>query len=204
VAGVTDPKCWEREDLLSAYLDGELVSGELDEVVRHLEWCHDCLMVFHAVKEARAVVRTLPLLDPPPPVAAIQHAGDGLSAYLDGDLDSGEAATVTAHVGECGECRNELHELDAARTAIRALPRLELPTELITASSDVRPKSIRRNVAITAAAALAAATLGLALFRPEPVAPLDLNNLATRHDARVSVESGFSVIPASVSTGDAP
>ncbi len=203
MAGVTDGMCWGREDLLSAYLDGELVSDELAEVVAHLEACSECVVTFRAVKVARAAVRTLPMLDPPGALLFAYHPGDALSAYLDGELDTAEVDVVTRHLGECAACRDQLHELDGARIAIRALPRLDAPVEVSAAERSSRARHVRRSVAVMAAAVVAA-TLGFTMMRSEPVAPLDLDNLVTRHNARVSVESSFSVIPASVSAGSTP
>lgn len=196
--------CWDREDLLSAYLDGELRAGELEEVVGHLDACENCLSTFHAMKEARAAIRLLPLLDPPSPDLGGYHFGDRLSAYLDGELATTETEAVTIHVSACSECRDELQELDAARTAVRALPRLEVTVDLNEQPDVGYRRSLRRTVLLVAAAAVAAATLGFSMMQDDTVTPLDLDNLATRHNARVSVDPGFSVIPASISPSGTP
>ncbi len=200
MAGVSGRSCWDREDLLSAYLDGELGYGELDEVVAHLESCAECLGSFHAVKEARAALRLLPPVEPPRSMFTPYHLSDRLSAYLDGELDTAEVDVVTHHLGQCRDCRMELQGLDGARTAIRALPRLELPQEVGAEVVEPRRRPMRRTAALVVAA-VATAAVGLTMLRTEPVTPLDLDQLATRHNARLSVEAGFSVIPASVSTG---
>jgi anti-sigma factor RsiW len=143
------------------------------------------------------------MLDPPGGAVAGFHLGDSLSAYLDGELDTSSVSNVTHHLAACGACRDQLQELDAARTAIRALPRLDLPIDVGTGTAGFSPHRLRRPIAIAVAAAVTA-TLGISMMRSEPVAPLDLDNLATRHNARVSVESSFSVIPASLTTGSTP
>lgn len=200
MADVSSSICDGREALFSAYLDGELLPGELERVVTHLDSCERCVAAFHAVKVARTAVRLLPVLEPPPELLA-DHFGEDLSAYLDGELGSGEVVALTEHLSGCAECRRRLHELDAARTAVRALPTLEMPDDA-AASAGVRRRShLRRRLAAVAAAAVLALTLGLAMTRSETVPALDLEELATRHQARFSVEAGFSVIPASVSGG---
>ena len=52
-------------ELLSAYLDGELRDGELEIVVSHLNDCLECIAEFHDLKEARAAVRMMPMLQVP-------------------------------------------------------------------------------------------------------------------------------------------
>ncbi len=194
--------CAAVEELLSAYLDGELRGDEPDLVARHLESCCGCGGVLEAVREARAAVRTLPMLDVPAMLLPAVHAGDHLSAYLDGELDAARAESVAAHLAECSGCRDELLQLDRARTAIRALPRLEVPGSLVADRIDATPqRRVRRRTVLAVAGAAAAAVVVFAIAGPEPVAPLDLDSLATQHSARVSVESGFSVIPAAFPTG---
>jgi anti-sigma factor RsiW len=183
--------------LLSAYLDGELSEKELARLVEHLESCAECVREFHEVKEARAALRTLPLLELPGSLVPPVHPGDRLSAYLDGELDTAETAVVTDHLRDCGDCRSELHELDAARTAIRSLPGLDVP-ERPPAAGPASSTSRRRAATLVAVGAVAAAALAFALLTPDRVAPLDLDQLATRHHARVSVEPGVSVLPASL------
>ncbi len=205
-----------NEPLISAYLDGALGPGELDVIVGHLETCPACLEMFHAIKAVRAAVRTLPGLDPPDelvdlvgvgawaaaPVRRVAaHPGAELSAYLDGELSTPEAATVTAHLATCSACRSELQELDAARTAIRALPRLEAPDVAFpvrVASAD--GASVRRRLRLrylASAAAVAAALLALGVLGGgDQPSTVDIDRLVDHHKARQSVEAGFGVIPA--------
>lgn len=197
--------CTAVEGLLSAYLDGELRGNEPAVVAHHLESCPECVGVLEAVREARAAVRALPMLDVPALVAPAVHAGDGLSAYLDGELDAAAADSVAAHLAGCSVCREELQQLDGARTAVRALPRLDAPAALVTdRTGAARHGRLRRRAALVVAGAAAAAVVAFAVSGPEHVAPLDLDSLATQHSARISVESGFSVIPATFPTGGGP
>ena len=59
---------------LSAYLDGELSPDDADAVQRELESSAEARAEFERVREARDMVRALPLLEPPPEVAALFRA----------------------------------------------------------------------------------------------------------------------------------
>lgn len=204
------------DELLSAYLDGELRPGELDQVVEHLGDCLDCILEFRRLKEARAAVRLLPRLEVPEHLVPSVHYGPELSAYLDGELPTQEHAVVVPHLGHCADCRGELHELDAARMAVRSLPRVEPPDLLdipdlldvpglryVKDHRDVASLGVRRwRVASWAAGAAAAAALAIAVTSSSaPVPQLDLDTLDERHAARTSVDPGFSVIPAVFPSG---
>jgi anti-sigma factor RsiW len=199
--------CWEGEDLLSAYFDGELNPDELAAVVTHLDGCEPCIASFHRVKEARAALRLLPQLAPPEGVITGLHPNEDLSAYLDGELTSTETRAITEHLGCCTECRNELLDLDAARAAVRALPRIDVGNTMVGGSElDLDRRWRRRRRAATLAAAGMAAVLALAFALAGGAGStlIDRDSLLTRHSARTSVESGFSVIPASLSPGGTP
>ena len=201
MAPVSD--CREGEELLSAYLDGELDVAELDAVVAHLTSCEGCIAAFHRLKQARTALRLLPVVEPPPEVMPALHPSDALSAFLDGELTVVDTDAVAAHVAGCGECRIELQDLDAARTAVRALPRLELPAALAPPIGPGRAHRMRRLALAAAGAAAAVATVAVLVGGPD-AAQVDRDSLATRHSARTSVESGFSVIPALLSPDGAP
>jgi hypothetical protein len=57
-------------------------------------------------------------------------SGEKLSAWLDGDLSAGEAATVRAHAASCGRCSAALAELAALVSAAGQLDSLEVPPTL--------------------------------------------------------------------------
>ena len=186
-------------ELMSAYLDGELQPGELEHVVDHLGDCSDCILEFRHLKEARAAVRTLPRLEVPERLLPSFHFGPELSAYLDGELPTKDHTLVFAHLQACDECRDELHELDAARTAIRSLPGLEPPVLLDVHRDhhESRRHGRRGRVVALAAGAAAAAVIAVGVVgdsTPEPT--IDLDSFTNQHVARASVEAGFTVIPA--------
>jgi hypothetical protein len=55
------------------------------------------------------------------------HAGDALSALLDGELDVAEADAIRSHLMECADCAAELDGVRAARRLLRSLPAVEPP-----------------------------------------------------------------------------
>jgi anti-sigma factor RsiW len=189
VAGMND----HLGDLLSAYLDGALDPDELGRIADHLDGCAGCIAEFRAVQQGRSAVRMLPWLVMPEGLEP--HAGDLLSAYLDGEAAEVEGEYLSRHLASCPGCRDELYELDAARTAVRALPTLEY----FPGRRMVHPAPVRRRVAAVAgwAAGIAAAavvTLGVVTSGESPQ-PIDLDAIASRHAARVSVDSGLPVVP---------
>ena len=55
-------------DLLSAFLDDELVPTERAAAESHLAECVDCRGELSVAEESRQLVRSLPMLEPPPEV----------------------------------------------------------------------------------------------------------------------------------------
>ena len=53
------------------------------------------------------------------------------SAYLDGELAPGELETVAEHLAGCTDCIAAFHDLKAVRSAVRTLPKLEVPERLL-------------------------------------------------------------------------
>lgn len=52
-------------ELISAYLDGELHGGELDELLSHLAGCGRCSADMEEMQRVRTAVRSLPVLELP-------------------------------------------------------------------------------------------------------------------------------------------
>ncbi len=183
-------------ELLSAYLDGELRAGELEVVVEHLADCLECVAEFHDLKEARAAVRMMPMLQVPDKALPAAHYGPELSAFLDGELSPQEQAAIVKHLESCTECLLELQDLDASRTAIRSLPGIE-PAEPIAARLPVRAQrtSLKR-LAVAAAGFIAAAVIAVNMISAGPPAtPVDLDQFADQHNVRLSVEDGVTGVP---------
>ncbi len=207
MAGVKSVPGCETVELISAYMDGQLQPGELDVVVEHLGQCEQCIAEFHQIKEIRAALRTLPFLEMPERLLPDTHLGEQLSAYLDGQLTTSEHDFVLDHLDFCTDCRLELHELDAARTAIRSLPGLEPPEFLAVHRERIeRERWTRRRVFAAGVGVAAAAAFVVATFGPstQPGGDLDINPLLDQHQARVSVENGINFVPAFSPGGGGP
>ena len=103
------------------------------------------------------------------------RAGQLLSAYLDGELLSREAAAVQEHLMECPACREEYERLRITKGLLGALPVADPPAEFWTAvraprSEGVGPRFSRlpsvllRRSVWAAAAALVIVLLALIPF----------------------------------------
>ena len=185
------------DDLLSGYIDGALTPEELVEVAAHLEECLVCVAELRELQAVKRAVRTLPLLQLPERVLDDVHVGEALSAYLDGQLDTSEQSLVVDHLERCDRCRDELHDVDAARTAVRSLPVLDPPVPLLPEiRRDGAGHPVRKVVGWAAGIAAAAAlVVGVTVNRPAPE-PIDLTSFGERHLARQSVTEGIQVVPA--------
>lgn len=174
--------------LLSCYLDGELTRDELTEVVAALEGNVEAIAEFRRLKEARKVMRTLPILHMPLELIPGGHLGEQLSAYLDGELVTAEIPVVSSHLDGCPDCRRELADLDRSRTAVRALPGVE-PPEFLTPRIEERRSRRGLKTAVAVAAGAAAVSLAFAvtpLGDGEEPAAVSITELESRHTARAS------------------
>jgi anti-sigma factor RsiW len=61
-----------------------------------------------------------------------RHPDDRLSAFLDDELDEGDAIEVARHVAGCGSCQDELDALRVTRDALRQLPTVPPPSSLLS------------------------------------------------------------------------
>jgi hypothetical protein len=106
-----------------------------------------------------------------------EHAGDALSALVDGELDAAEADAVRAHVGACTDCAEELEVVRRSRRVVRLLPAVDVPGDVTTRLLALDQGDGRRTVVpvaaqrrrLAAAVAVAASVAALALVgAPEP------------------------------------
>ena len=196
MAGV-DPLASGRQELLSAFLDGELSAKEAELVNELLAGDDEAMGEFRDLQQVRRALRMLPELEVPGWLLPDGHLGELLSAYLDGELSAAEQRRVSDHIVSCARCRGELHDLDRARIAIRSLPGVD------TGQLDqvpALPSPRRSRLVVAGSIGIAAA---VALFfalslggQPEPAFSLD--DLGNHHIARASAEPGFAVFPPAI------
>lgn len=128
------------------------------------------------------------------------HRGEMLSAYLDGELTSGEELRLLEHLESCDVCAAELAQLHEARSLLRSLPTLEVPRGLIPAAErtegNVVPFRRRPRVWVATAAAVLVFLIGLAtVLAPTPGAiEVPLDDLSNQFRARESLERTFDPI----------
>jgi anti-sigma factor RsiW len=122
----------------------------------------------------------------------MSHAGDLISAYLDGELSRPEIDQLRTHLESCGRCASEIQEIQAVRSAVRSLPMLELPAGLVPeADAEVIP--LRRNKGFWVGAAAAAVALVIAIAAlVTPSSPsIAIDELNSRYGARASLDPAF-------------
>jgi anti-sigma factor RsiW len=113
-----------------------------------------------------------------PDIPSCADVLERLEAWIDGDLEEGEAAAVEAHVDLCETCRAERRLAETVIAELRALPEFDVPETVLEAvHSKIRPTpgerlhtffevSTFRPVAV--AAAVAAVVLAVMVFSPSP------------------------------------
>lgn len=136
----------------------------------------------------------------------MRHAGENISAYLDGEMRADEVRRFLEHLAGCGRCSAEVTALQGVRSAVRSLPMIELPRGLVPEADSV-PTPLRRNRGLIAAvaAAVVAAVIGIAALVTPPPESISLEDLNSRFGARVSLDPAFGpakvVVPEIVESG---
>jgi anti-sigma factor RsiW len=131
----------------------------------------------------------------------MNHAGELLSAYLDGELARSEIDQLQAHLATCGKCAAELQEMQAVRSAVRSLPLLELPSGLIPeVGAEVVPLRRNKGFWVGAAAAAVALVIAIAALVTPSTPSVALEELNSRYGARASLDPAFG--PAKVVVPD--
>ena len=67
------------------------------------------------------------------------HLGEVVSGYLDGELTPLERRRAESHLAGCDLCRDELTDMMFVRARLRALPMLELPSQVTSPAPGVAP-----------------------------------------------------------------
>ena len=121
----------------------------------------------------------------------MRHAGESISAYLDGELSGSELTGFLQHLGECGFCSDELLETQEVRAAVRSLPLIEIAPGLVPASDDVVPITRNRGFWISTAAAVVIVIIAVAALITSAPATISADELNARFAARVSLDPAF-------------
>lgn len=122
----------------------------------------------------------------------MNHPGELISAYLDGELSRPEIVQLLAHLDGCGRCAAELQEMQTVRSAVRSLPLLELPAGLIPeADADVVPLHRNKGFLVGAAAAVVALVIAIAALVTPAAGTVSLEELNSRYGARASLDPAF-------------
>ena len=131
----------------------------------------------------------------------MSHAGELISAYLDGELARSEIYQLQAHLANCGKCAAEMQEMQSVRSAVRSLPLLELSPGLIPeADAEVVPLRRNKGFLVGAAAAAVALIIAIAAIVTPSTPSVTLEELNSRYGARASLDPAFG--PAKVVVPD--
>jgi anti-sigma factor RsiW len=131
----------------------------------------------------------------------MNHPGELIGAYLDGELARHEIDQLLAHLDGCGRCASELQQVQLVRSAVRSLPLLELPAGLIPeADAELVPLHRNRGFLVGVAAAVVALVIAIAALVTPSAATVSLEELNSRYGARASLDPAFG--PAKVVVPD--
>ncbi len=127
----------------------------------------------------------------------MNHPGELLSAFLDGEVTEEERSRVAHHLAGCEPCREELSDLNSSRTAVRSLLLLELPAGLVPPEDDgVEVPILARRPPVwiaAAAAAILALFVGIAtILAPPTTLEVRLDQLSDQYGARTSLEPAIT------------
>ena len=131
----------------------------------------------------------------------MSHAGELISAFLDGELARHEIDQLQGHLSTCGKCAAEMQEMQVVRSAVRSLPLLELPPGLIPeADAEVIPLRRNKGFLVGAAAAVVALVIAIAAIVTPSTPSVALEELNSLYGARASLDPAFG--PAKVVVPD--
>lgn len=118
----------------------------------------------------------------------MNHPSELISAFLDGELSANESAQLHRHLSSCGRCASELQDFQKVRAAIRSLPVLDLPPDLVFEGEPNVTPIRRHRVLVASAAAVVAIVIAVAtLFSPPPQS-LSIDDVTSRWSALITVD----------------
>jgi anti-sigma factor RsiW len=191
-------KCGEYVELLDAYHDGELSTGQKTLVEKHLSLCTSCGQKLAEIERLVQALQSLPrakpardfsvgmslpeVADETPRTDACSEIAELLDAYHDGELDRQAITQLEDHLNACAGCRQELLKLACLVEGIKALPRLAPERDLV-GSIDLDSLAARQKLPVSATirsksrwAASAAWTLGAGAVAAAVLALVFANN----------------------------
>ncbi|MEX1037746.1 MAG: anti-sigma factor [Acidimicrobiia bacterium] len=121
----------------------------------------------------------------------MRHSGELISAYLDGELRGDDLRSLFQHLGECGRCSDELIEIQEVRGAVRSLPVMEVPADLVPGYGEVIPLHRNRGFWASAAAAVVIVVIAIAALVTPPATTISADDLNSHFAARVSLDPAF-------------
>lgn len=198
--------CSLMQEDLSAYLDGELPPAAQEGVNRHLKECQDCLANFKLLNDTNRLLNKafeLPAnikVDLWPAVKAQLNEDCALihtelTAYADMEVVPLRHRSITTHIMNCLECRDQFNSLSAIGDIIRDSYKPQIPDNFDlwpeirskmavvpfvakTAPEAAKPKVVRPRIIAGAAAAAIIGLLGI-LFTfatPRPAGSETMNS----------------------------
>lgn len=121
------------------------------------------------------------MTDHDPSGPADGHAGDLISARLDGELDPDTAAWVDDHLGSCDACRDLAGAVEAARTWMRSSPTVD-SAPLVDSVLARRRRMIGTGLTFVGAALVVLGLLAVTASVTHPDVVPDLPTLVAAHE----------------------
>ncbi|WP_436793534.1 zf-HC2 domain-containing protein [Actinospongicola halichondriae] len=121
------------------------------------------------------------MTDHPPSIPADGHAGDLVSARLDGELDPATAAWVDDHLDGCVACQDVAGAVEAARTWMRTSPTVD-SAPLVDSVIARRHRMIGTGLAFVGAALVVLGLLAVTASVTHPDVVPDLDTLVAAHE----------------------
>jgi len=169
--------CTEIREFFSAYLEGDLESGEITTVEHHLEVCSECREILDSLRDILEISGTLADLQPPAQLKA--EVADSpcrrwlglLFSAIDREISEANLDRLFQHLEDCPSCRSAWGDLSLIHQVSDAL---EPPHHLLARClRPRRPFSARKVLGrrtATAAAYSLALLASLAIGNPVTLA----------------------------------
>lgn len=195
--------CQKYSEYMSAFIDSELYSSELDDFKKHLASCADCARELDELQKVKDAIATLPraemkreldfsFLEAAAPANACQPLLELLDAYHDGELETSERSKVEEHLKNCQPCTDKLSAIGAVASSLKSMPRLEPSRDIVgemqfEEKSNVVPFARKNKFALVTAAAAVALVFA---FNFKPASQTDLASKQTAQTQTIASTKG--------------